>query len=73
LGITKILDPPEEVSLVFTNHNTASLDEQFILPGNNLGTRQNIAISNPNYALSAPIPTLMTGDKFTIDSNTDQT
>jgi hypothetical protein len=71
LGTTKILDPPDDVSLVFTNHNNASIDEQFILLGNNLGIRQNIAISNPNYALSTPIPTLMTGDKFIIDSSTD--
>ena len=71
LGTTKILDPPDDVSLVFTNRNNASIDEQFILLGNNLETRQNIAVSNPDYALSTPIPTLMIGDKFIIDSSTD--
>ena len=71
LGTTNILDPPDDVSLVFTNHNNSSLDEQFILLGNNLGTRQNIAISNPDYGLSTPIPTLMTGENFNINSSTD--
>ena len=56
---------------MFTNHSNSSLDEQFILLGNNLGTRQNIAISNPDYGLSTPIPTLMTGEKFNINSSTD--
>jgi len=71
LGTTNILDPPDDVRLVFTNHNNSSLDEQFILLGNNLGTRQNIAISNPDYGLSTPIPTLMTGENFNINSSTD--
>jgi hypothetical protein len=71
LGTTNILDPPNDVSLVFTDHNNASINEQFILLGNNQGTRQDIAISNPDYGLSTPIPTLMSGDNFIIDSSTD--
>jgi hypothetical protein len=71
LGTTNILDPPDDVSIILSNHNNSSLDEQFILLGNNLGTRQNIAISNPDYGLSTPIPTLMTGEKFNINSSTD--
>jgi|SRR5215831_14129045 len=71
LGTTNILDPPDDVSIVFTNHKNSSLDEQFIILGNNLGTRQNLAISNPDYGLSVPIPTLMTGENFNINSSTD--
>jgi len=71
LGTTNILNPPNEVSLVFSNHKNSSLDEQFILLGNNLGTRQKIAISNPDYGLSALIPTLTTGENFNINSSID--
>jgi hypothetical protein len=67
LGTTNILVPPDAVHIVFTNHSNSSLDEQFILLRNNLGTRQNLAISNPDYGLSTPIPTLMTGEKFNIN------
>ena len=66
LGTSKILDPPDDVSIILSDHNNSTLDdqfdEQFILLGNNLGTRQNIAVSNPDYGLSTPIPTLMTGE-----------
>jgi hypothetical protein len=71
LGTTNILDPPDDVSIILSNHSNSSLDEQFILLGNNLGTRQNLAISNPDYGLSTPIPTLMTDEKFNINSSTD--
>jgi hypothetical protein len=75
LGTTNIIDPPDDISIILSNHNNSSLDdqfdEQFIILGNNLGTRQNLAISNPDYGLSDPIPTLMTGEKFIIDSSTD--
>lgn len=75
LGTTKILDPPDDVSIILSDHNNSTLDdqfdEQFILLGNNLGTRQNIAISNPDYTLSTPIPTLMSGEKFIINSSSD--
>jgi hypothetical protein len=75
LGTTNILDPPDDVSIMLSNHNNSSLDdqfdEQFIILGNNLGTRQNLAISNPDFGLSTPIPTLMTGENFIIDSSTD--
>ena len=70
LGTTNILDPPDDVSIITSNHKNSSLDEQFIVLGNNLGTsnRQNIAISNPDYGLSTPIPTLMVGENFNINS-----
>ena len=73
LGTTNILDPPDDVSIITSNHKNSSLDEQFIVLGNNLGTsnRQNIAISNPDYGLSTPIPTLMVGENFNINSSTD--
>jgi hypothetical protein len=75
LGTTHILDPPDNISITLSNHNNSSLDdqfdEQFIILGNNLGTRQNLAISNPDYGLSAPIPVLMTGENFLINSSTD--
>jgi hypothetical protein len=71
LGTTNILDPPGDVSIILSNHSNSSLDEQFILLGNNLGTRQNLAISNPDYGLSTPIPTFMTDEKFNINSSTD--
>jgi hypothetical protein len=71
LGTTNILNPPNDVSLVFSNHKNSSLDEQFIILGNNLGTRQKIAISNPDYGLSAAIPTLIAGETFNINSSTD--
>jgi len=71
LGTTNILDPPDDVSIMLSNHNNSPLDEQFIILGNNLGTRQNLAISNPDFGLSTPIPTLMTGENFIIDLSTD--
>jgi hypothetical protein len=71
LGTSNVLDPPDGVSLVFTNHNNASINEQFILLGNIQATRQDVAISNPDYGLSTPIPTLMIGNNFIIDSSND--
>jgi hypothetical protein len=71
LGTTNILDSPNDVSLISGNHKNSSLNEQFILLGNNLGIRQNIAISNPDYGLSTPIPTLIIGENFNMNSSTD--
>ena len=71
LGTANILDPPNDVSLISGNHKNSSLNEQFILLGNNLGTRQSIAISNPDYGLSTPIPTLIIGENFNMNSRTD--
>ena len=69
LGTTTILGPPDGVSLVSTNHKNSTLDEQFVLLGT--ADRHKIAISNPNYGLSAPITTLMPGENFKINSRTD--
>ncbi len=69
LGTTTILGPPDRVSLVSTNHKNSTLDEEFVLLGT--ADRHNIAISNPNYGLSAPITTLMPGENFNINSSTD--
>lgn len=75
MGTTNIVDPPDDVDIILSDHNNSTLDgqfdEQFIILGNNLGTRQNLAISNPDYSLSTPIPTFMTGEKFIINSSTD--
>lgn len=69
LSTTTILGPPDGLSLVSTNHKNSTLDEEFVLIGT--ADRHNIAISNPNYGLSAPIMTLMPGEKFNINSSTD--
>lgn len=74
LGTTNILDPPGDVSLIYGNQKNSSLDEQFILLGNSQEAsinRQNIAISNPDYGLSTPVPTLAIGQNFNIYSSTD--
>ena len=75
LGTTNILDTPDDVGIVLSDHNNSTLDdqfdEQFIILAHNLGTRQNLAISNPDYSLSTPIPTFMTGEKFIINSSSD--
>jgi hypothetical protein len=70
LGTSNILALPDNVSLVYSNHKNSSLDGQFILLGNNTN-RQNVAISNPDYGLSTPIPTLMIGENFNMNSSTD--
>ncbi|MGA9841163.1 MAG: hypothetical protein WBQ25_02500 [Nitrososphaeraceae archaeon] len=75
LGTTNILDPPDDISIILSDHNNSTLDdqfdEQFIILGNNLGTRQNLAVSNPDYELSTANSTFVTGEKFIIDSSTD--
>jgi hypothetical protein len=69
LGTTNILEPPDNVSLISTTHENSTLDEEYVLL--ETADRNNIAISNPDYSLSTPIPTLMTGEKFIINSSTD--
>src|SRR5689334_4038765 len=69
LGTTAILGSPDGVSLVSTNHKNSTVDEEFVLLRTVDGN--NIAISNPNYGLSAPITTLMPGEKFNVNSSTD--
>jgi hypothetical protein len=75
LGTNNIVDPPDDVGIILSDHNNSTLDdqldEQFIILGNNLGTRQNLAISNPDYTLSTPIPTFKTGEHFIMNSSTD--
>jgi hypothetical protein len=72
IGTTNILDPPDDVSIVYGNQMNSSLDEQFIVLGNNSqGTNTNLAISNPNYGLSTPVPTITIGGNFNINSSTD--
>src|SRR6476646_2488784 len=69
LGTASILGPPDDVSLISTNHKNSTLDEEFVITGT--ADRHNIAISNPNYGLSAPIMTFMPGEKFNVNSSTD--
>jgi len=69
IGTANILDPPDDVSIVYGNHMNSSLDEQFIVLGNT--NPQNIAISNPNYGLSTPVPILTIGENFNVNSSTD--
>jgi hypothetical protein len=75
IGTTNILDPPEDISIILPDHNNSTLDsqfdEQFIILGNNLGTRQSLAISNPDYELDTANSTFVTGEKFVIDSSSD--
>ena len=74
LGTNNVLDPPGDVSVLYGNHQNASLDEQYILIGNNPGTynnRHNVAVSNPDYGLSTPIPALTIGGNFSVNSSTD--
>lgn len=69
LGTATILGPPDNISLISTNHKNSTLDEEFVILGT--ADRNNIAISNPNYGLSGPIMTLMPGEKFNINSSND--
>ena len=75
IGTTNILDPPDDVQIFYGDHMNSSLDEQFIVLGNNTqGTNtgpQNIAVSNPNYGLSTAVPILMIGGNFSINSSND--
>ena len=56
--------------LTYTNGQSITLlDEEFILTQNNQGNNSQIsmAIKNPNYSLSTPIPILIVGQNFKID------
>ena len=57
-------------ALTYTNSQSiTSLDEEFILTQNNQGNNSQIsvAIKNPNYSLSIPIPILNVRQNFKID------
>jgi hypothetical protein len=61
------------VSLLYGNGQNASLDQEFILLGNNpkIPGQHVVAISNPDYGLSEHFPRLRAGEKFAINSSTD--
>jgi hypothetical protein len=74
LGTANIVDLPDEVNLLYGNHQNASLNQEFLLLGNNPGAttnRHDFAVANPDYGLSTPIPTLKAGENFIINSTTD--
>ena len=73
IGTNNILNFPD-VNLVYGNGNNASLDLEFILLGDNpnIPGQHNVAIANPDYGLSVPIPALRVGENITINSTTDQ-
>jgi hypothetical protein len=73
IGTNNILNFPD-VNLLYGNGKNASLDLEFILLGNNpsIPNQHNVAIANPDYSLSIPIPTLMVGENITINSTTDE-
>jgi len=73
LGTGNILKLPDDVSLLYGNAQNASLDQEFILLGNNpkIPGQHNVAVSNPDYGLSESFPRLRAGEKFAINSSTD--
>lgn len=73
LGTDNILNFPD-VNLVYDNGKNASLDLEFILLGNNpsIPGQHNVALSNPDYGLSTPIPTLRVGENITVNSTSDE-
>ena len=70
LGTDNILYLPDDVSLLYGNHQNASFDQEFILLGNNqsIGSPKSVAIVNPDFGLSTPVPTLRVGENFNINS-----
>lgn len=73
LGTNTILSFPDVNMTDINGQSITSLDEEFILtqnPGNN--SQIGVAIKNPNYSLSIPIPKLTVGQNFKINSTSDQ-
>jgi hypothetical protein len=73
LGTNTILSFPDVNMTDVNGQSITSLDEEFILtqnPGNN--SQISVAIKNPNYSLSIPIPKLIVGQNFKINSTSDQ-
>jgi hypothetical protein len=73
LGTNTILSFPDVNMTNINGQSITSLDEEFILtqnPGNN--SQISVAIKNPNYSLSIPIPKLIVGQNFKINSTSDQ-
>ena len=73
LGTSNILNLPDNVSLLYGKGQNASLDQEFILLGNNpkIPGQHIVAISNPDYSLDESFPRLRAGEKFAINSSTD--
>jgi hypothetical protein len=73
LGTDNILYLPDDVSLLYGNHQNASFDQEFVLLGKNqsMTNRNDVAIVNPDFGLSTPVPTLRVGENFNINSTVD--
>lgn len=74
LGTNTILSFPDVNMTNINGQSITSLDEEFILTHNNQVNNSQIsaAIKNPNYSLSIPIPKLIVGQNFKINSTSDQ-
>lgn len=73
LGTGNILTLPYSAKLLYGNGQNATIDQEFILLGNNpkVPGQHNVAVSNPDYGLREPIPVLRVGERFVINSTVD--
>jgi hypothetical protein len=74
LGTNTILSFPDVNMTDINGQSIASLEEEFVLMQNNSGNsnQTSVAIMNPNYSLSIPIPKLIVGQNFKINSTSDE-
>ncbi|MBV9175893.1 MAG: hypothetical protein JO327_10425 [Nitrososphaeraceae archaeon] len=70
LGTDNILTLPSLPKLLYCIGQNATLEQEFILLGNNpkVPGQHNVAVSNPEYRLSEPVPALRVGERFVINS-----
>jgi hypothetical protein len=73
LGTDNILTLPYSAKLLYGNGQNATIDQEFILLGNNpkVPGQHNVAVSNPDYGLREPVPVLRVGERFVINSTVD--
>ena len=73
LGTGNILTLPYSAKLLYGNGQNATIDQEFILLGNNpkVPGQHNVAVSNPDYGLHEPVPVLRVGERFVINSTVD--
>jgi hypothetical protein len=73
LGTDNLLTLPSLPKLLYGNGQNATIDQEFILLGNNpkVPGQHNVAVSNPDYGLREPVPALRVGERFVINSTVD--